>query len=93
MMFDAVTTMSEFAQARARCARSPPRGKVRSSVLPDVPTLAEAGVPGYEAVIWLGIIAPKNTPPEIVRRLNAEITKIAADPEVREEWASRARSR
>jgi tripartite-type tricarboxylate transporter receptor subunit TctC len=86
MMFDAVTTMSEFARAgKVRALAT--SGKVRSSVLPDVPTLSEAGVPGYEAVLWLGIIAPKNTPPEIVRRLNAEITKITANPGVREEWA------
>jgi tripartite-type tricarboxylate transporter receptor subunit TctC len=78
--------MSEFARAgKVRALAT--SGKVRSSVLPDVPTLAEAGVPGYEAVLWLGIIAPKNTPPEIVRRLNAEITKIVANPGVREEWA------
>src|SRR2546430_11727204 len=44
-------------------------GKVRSSALPNVPTMSEAGVPGYEAVIWLGIMAPKGTPPDIVRRL------------------------
>jgi tripartite-type tricarboxylate transporter receptor subunit TctC len=86
MMFDAVTTMSEFArEGKVRALAT--SGKVRSSVLPDVPTLAEAGVPGYEAVLWLGIIAPKNTPPEIVRRLNAEITKITANPAVRDEWA------
>jgi len=86
MMFDAVTTMSEFARTgKVRALAT--SGKVRSSVLPDVPTLSEAGVPGYEAVLWLGIIAPKNTPPDIVRRLNVEITKIASDPGVREEWA------
>jgi tripartite-type tricarboxylate transporter receptor subunit TctC len=86
MMFDAVTTMSEFARAgKVRALAT--SGKVRSSVLPDVPTLAEAGVPGYEAVLWLGIVAPKGTPPEVVRRLNAEITKITANPAVREEWA------
>ena len=43
-------------------------GKTRSSVLPDVPTVSEAGVPGYEAVIWLGVMAPKGTPPAIVER-------------------------
>jgi tripartite-type tricarboxylate transporter receptor subunit TctC len=86
MMFDAVTTMSEFARTgKVRALAT--SGKVRSTVLPEVPTLSEAGVPGYEAVLWLGIIAPKNTPPEIVRRLNAEIVKITADPGVREEWA------
>ena len=85
MMFDAVTTMSEFAKSgKVRAIAT--TGKVRSAVLPNVPTLAEAGVPGYEAVIWLGIMAPKGTPPDIVRKLNAEISKIASKPEVRDEW-------
>ena len=53
-----------------------------------VPTIAEAGVPGYEAVIWLGLMAPKGTPPAIVSKLNAEIAKIQNRPEVRQEWAS-----
>ena len=56
-------------------------------MLPDVPTVTEAGVPGYEATIWLGVIAPKGTPAAIVNRLNAEIGKITAQPEVRSEWA------
>ena len=86
MMFDAVTTMSEFAKlGKVRALAT--TGKVRSSVLPNVPTMSEAGVPGYEAVIWLGVMAPKGTPPEIVRRLNAEITAIVGRPEVRDDWA------
>ena len=56
-------------------------GKTRSTVLPDVPTIAEAGVPGYEAVIWLGLMAPKGTPAAIVSRLNAEIAKIVGRPD------------
>jgi tripartite-type tricarboxylate transporter receptor subunit TctC len=85
MMFDAVTTMSEFAKAgKVRALAT--TGKVRSSVLPNVPTMAEAGVPGYETVIWLGVMAPKGTPPEIVRRLNTEITTIIGRPDVRDEW-------
>ena len=85
MMFDAVTTMSEFAKAgKVRALAT--TGKVRSSVLPNVPTMAEAGVPGYEAVIWLGVMAPKGTPPEIVRRLSTEITTIIGRPDVRDEW-------
>ena len=55
-------------------------------MLPDVPTVSEA-VPGYEATIWLGIMAPKGTPPEIVDRLNAEIARIIAKPAIREAWA------
>jgi tripartite-type tricarboxylate transporter receptor subunit TctC len=86
MMFDAVTTMSEFARS-GKVKAMATTGKVRSSVLPNVPTLSEAGVVGYEAVIWLGLMAPKGTPPEIVRRLNAEVVKIVSKPEVREEWA------
>ena len=62
-------------------------GKTRSAVLPDVPTVSEAGVPGYDAVIWLGVMAPKGTPAAIVNRLNAEIRKIVARPDVRDEWA------
>ena len=86
MMFDAVTVMNEHVKAgKVRALAT--SGKARSSVMPDVPTLAEAGVPGYEAVIWLGLIAPKNTPAPIVGRLNAEITKIVARPDVQAEWA------
>ncbi len=86
MMFDAVTTMSEFARA-GRVKALATTGKARSSVLPNVPTMAEAGVPGYETVIWIGLMAPKNTPPDIVKRLNAEITRIVGRSEVRDEWA------
>ena len=86
MMFDAVTTMSEHAKA-GQVRPLATTGKTRSSVLPNVPTMNEAGVPGYEAVIWLGIMAPKSTPPAIVAKLNAEITKIVNRPEVRAEWA------
>jgi tripartite-type tricarboxylate transporter receptor subunit TctC len=85
MMFDAVTTMSEFARV-GKVKALATTGKVRSSVLPNVPTLSEAGVAGYEAVIWLGIMAPKGTPPEIVKRLNTEIVKIVGKPDVRDEW-------
>jgi tripartite-type tricarboxylate transporter receptor subunit TctC len=85
MMFDAVTTMSEHVKAGQVRALGT-SGKTRSSVLPDVPTVSEAGVPGYEATIWLGVIAPKGTPPAIINRLNAEITKIVSRPEVRSDW-------
>lgn len=56
----------------------------RSSVLPDVPTLNESVMPGFEIATWQGILAPAKTPPEIVNRLNAEVTKALASPEVRE---------
>ena len=86
MMFDAVTTMSEHAKA-GQVRPLATTGKARSQVLPNVPTMNEAGVPGYEAVIWLGIMAPKGTPPAIVAKLNGEITKIVNRLEVRAEWA------
>jgi tripartite-type tricarboxylate transporter receptor subunit TctC len=57
--------------------------KTRSAFLPDVPTVSELGVPGYDVDQWFGILAPANTPPEIVQKLNAEIAKAIAKPEVR----------
>jgi tripartite-type tricarboxylate transporter receptor subunit TctC len=85
MMFDAVTVMNEHVKAgKVRALAT--SGNARSTVMPDVPTLAEAGVPGYEAVIWLGLMAPKATPAAVVTRLNAEVTKILARPDVRSEW-------
>lgn len=86
MMFDAITTMAPNVRAGKLKALGT-SGKVRSSVLPDVPTVSEAGVPGYEAVIWLGIMAPAGTPRAIVDKLNAEITKAANAPEMKEQWA------
>src|SRR5687768_7507606 len=86
MMFDAITTMAPNVRAGKLKALGT-SGKTRSSVLPDVPTVSEAGVPGYEAVIWLGFMAPAGTPRPIVDRLNAEITKAANAPEMKEAWA------
>ena len=86
MMFDAVTAMKgniEAGQVRALATT----GTARSSVLPDVPTASKAGVPGYEATIWLGIMAPAGTPKEIVERLNTEIARIVAKPSIKEAWA------
>jgi tripartite-type tricarboxylate transporter receptor subunit TctC len=86
MMFDAVTVMNEHVKAgKVRALAT--SGKARSAVMPDVPTLNEAGVPGYDATIWLGLIAPKGTPPAIVNRLNAAVTKIVAAPDVQADWA------
>ena len=86
MMFDAVTTMTE--QVRAGKVRAlAVTGKQRSEVLPEVPTLHEAGVPGYEATIWLGVMAPRATPKAVVDRLNDAISKIASQPDVRQAWA------
>ena len=86
MMFDAITTMAPNAQAgKVRALGT--SGRTRSSVMPEVPTVAEAGVSGYEATIWLGVVAPKGTPKAIVERLNAEITKVTSSAEVSAAWA------
>jgi tripartite-type tricarboxylate transporter receptor subunit TctC len=86
MMFDAITTMAQNARA-GRVKAIATTGKVRSSVLPDVPTVNEAGVPGYEATIWLGIMAPSGTPKPVIDKLNAEINKVLARGELKEQWA------
>jgi len=58
-------------------------GAKRSPQLPDVPTVAAAGVPGYEAYIWMGLLAPKGTPPGIVERLHRELTGVLATDDVK----------
>jgi tripartite-type tricarboxylate transporter receptor subunit TctC len=85
MMFDAITTMTENAKA-GQVRPLATTGLKRSELMPDVPTVAEAGVPGYEATIWLGVMAPAGTPKPVVDKLNAEITKVVNKPEVRQAW-------
>jgi len=58
--------------------------KTRSPLLPDVPTVAESGLPDFETVAWFGVLAPAATPKDVVARLSAEIAKIAKSPEMRE---------
>jgi tripartite-type tricarboxylate transporter receptor subunit TctC len=86
MMMDAVTTMSPMIAAGQVKALAT-TGPKRSAVLPNVPTATEAGLPGFEATIWLGFMAPKGTPQPIVDQLNAEIAKIQARPEIKDAWA------
>ncbi len=85
MMFDAVTTMSTNAKAGQVKALAT-TGEKRSELTPDVPTVSESGVPGYEATIWLGVMAPAKTPQAVVDKLNAEISKIVNRPDVRANW-------
>jgi len=59
----------------------------RSKVLPDLPTIAESGVPGYENSTWFGLLAPAGTPPAVVGRINAELVKISRSPDVIERLA------
>jgi tripartite-type tricarboxylate transporter receptor subunit TctC len=88
MMFDAVTTMTEQIKA-GKVKAIATTGAARSSVLPNVPTVSESGVAGlkgYEATIWLGIMAPKGTPAAIVNKLNAEISKITSSTDIQAAW-------
>ncbi len=84
MMFDAVTTMSALAkggQVRALATT----GEKRNPLTPDLPTVAET-VPGYEATIWLGVMAPKGTPKDVIAFLNTAINKVINRPDVKEVW-------
>ena len=58
-------------------------GSKRSPQLPDVPTMIEAGVPGYEAYVWMGLLAPKGTPPAIIERLHRELVPVLASADVK----------
>jgi tripartite-type tricarboxylate transporter receptor subunit TctC len=85
MMFDSVPTMAPTIEG-GRVKALGTSGKVRSPALSDVPTIAEAGVPGYDASIWIGLMAPAGTPKAIVDRLNAEINKILERSDIQESW-------
>ena len=86
MMFDAITTMApNVAAGQVRALGT--TGTKRSELTPDVPTVAEAGVPTYEATIWLGVMAPAGTPQPIIDKLNAEIAKVINRADVKEAWA------
>ena len=85
MMIDAVPTMAPnvtAGQVRALATT----GKTRSAVLPDVPTATEAGVPGYEATIWLGLMAPTGTPKPVIDKLNAAVNELVKRPDVVKLW-------
>ena len=87
MTFDNITTawpLAKSGKLRALAVTT----ATRSSIAPDVPTLAESGLPGFEVGSWQGVFAPAGTPPAIVKRLNNEIVKIINMPEVREKLAA-----
>jgi len=86
MMFDAITTMAGNARAGKVHALGT-TGNRRSPVMPETPTIAEAGVPGYEATIWLGLMAPAGTPRPILERMNLEVNRIVNAPDVKEAWS------
>ena len=85
MLFDSVPTMAPLIKAgKVRALGT--SGTARSAILPDVPTIAEAGVPGFQATLWVGFMAPAGTPQPIVDKLNAEITKIVSRPDIKAAW-------
>jgi len=85
MMFDAISTIVAHVRAGKLKALGT-TGKSRSAVTPEIPTIAEAGVPGYEATIWLGLMAPAATPKPLLERLSAEVKKVIHSPDVKENW-------
>jgi tripartite-type tricarboxylate transporter receptor subunit TctC len=87
-MFDAVTTMTDYAKAGTVRGLAT-TGAIRSDILPNVPTMAEAGVVGYESTIWLGLMAPKGTPVAIINQLNSAVTTIVTRPEIKKQWAEK----
>jgi tripartite-type tricarboxylate transporter receptor subunit TctC len=60
----------------------------RSAILPEVPTMIEAGLPGFDASVWWAILMPRGTPPEVITRMNAELAKAMKLPDVQEKYAS-----
>src|SRR5215470_14418873 len=85
MMIDAVPAMAaNIAEKQVRALAT--TGQARSSVLADVPTVTEAGVPGYEATIWLGLMAPAGTPKPIIDKLNLAVNEIVKRPDIVKLW-------
>jgi tripartite-type tricarboxylate transporter receptor subunit TctC len=85
MMIDAVTAMAPNIAAKQVRALAT-TGQARSGALPDVPTAIEAGVPGYEATIWLGLMAPAGTPKPVVEKLNAAVNAFVKRPDIVKLW-------
>ena len=85
MLFDSVPTMAPMIKA-GLVRPLGTTGKTRSPILPDVPTIAEAGVAGFNATLWVGFMAPAGTPQPIVDKLSQEITKVLSRPDIKEAW-------
>jgi tripartite-type tricarboxylate transporter receptor subunit TctC len=85
MLFDSVPTMAPMIKSGLVRAIAT-SGKTRSAILPDVPTIEEAGVPGFKATLWVGFMAPTATPQPIVDLLSREITKILSRPDIKAAW-------
>src|SRR3979411_622606 len=85
VMFDNIPTCAEHVKS-GKLRGLAVTSTTRSEVLPDLPTVADF-LPGYEASAWYGIVAPKNTPPEIIERLNKAVNEILADPKAKARFA------
>jgi tripartite-type tricarboxylate transporter receptor subunit TctC len=86
LLFDSVPTMAPLIKS-GMVRPIGTSGKTRSPILPDVPTLDEAGAPGFAATLWVGFMAPKDTPQPIVDLLNHSITSIVQRPDIKKAWA------
>ena len=87
MLFATLPTVLPLAKA-GRLRALAVTGAQRNPTVPDVPTMAESGLPGFEVTNWIGVFAPAGTPPEIVLRLNGEIMRIMRLPEVQSRLAN-----
>jgi tripartite-type tricarboxylate transporter receptor subunit TctC len=85
LLFDSVPTMAPLIKAGMVRALGT-SGRTRSPILPEVPTIAEAGVPGFQASLWVGFMVPAATPQPVVDKLNIEIAKILSRPDIKEAW-------
>lgn len=88
-MFDSITTQIENIRS-GRVVGLATSGLRRNTLLPDLPTVSEAGVPGYTSSIWLGLMAPTGTPAAVVERINAEVLKVTTSPETEALWRRQA---
>ena len=85
MLFDSIPTMAPYVKAgKVRALGT--SGLTQSPILPDVPTIAEAGVPGFEFSQWVGFMAPKGTPQPIINKLHDAITAILSRPDIKKAW-------
>ncbi|HMG78948.1 MAG TPA: tripartite tricarboxylate transporter substrate binding protein [Xanthobacteraceae bacterium] len=91
MLFDSIPTMAPTVQSGMVRALAT-SGRTRSPILPDVPTFTEAGVPGFQATLWVGFMAPKATPQPVVDQLSRTITDILKRPEIKDAWEKQGAS-
>ncbi len=88
LMFDAVTTMTDLVRGGKVIALAT-TGLSRSAIFTELPTLDEAGLKGFEATVWVGLMAPRGVPANVIESLNDAVRKIVTDPEVKALWAQR----